>query len=182
MKKSCNSYFASFQDFALESIFYLFQHRSSNETKDKLEKPFALAFLPLKSEDGTALQDRTYELVVFRIDPKQFSEKSISSAYLKFKEFEGKIDLAPTTNGNGHSKPTPPPTEGCYTYSPKEFFSVSSLVCSTKLTQNVNLLGLLMWRSNEYALEDNLRALPHLISQAGSQVKIFRKNFITFYT
>ncbi|OQV18060.1 Dedicator of cytokinesis protein 1 [Hypsibius exemplaris] len=162
-----------FEQFATSHVRFLFKHRSSNETKDKAEKPFALAFLPLKSDDGTALQDRTYNMAVYRIDAKLFSEKSISPAYLQFNEFEDKIDL--TTISNGQTKLAPPPSEGCYTYSAKESFSVSSLVCSTKLTQNVSLLGLLMWRSNEFALESNLKALP---SQPGVQVVRYLRDIL----
>lgn len=64
----------SFEQFATSHVRFLFKHRSSNETKDRSEKPFAVAYLLLKSADGTALQDKSYRLAVYRIDPKKFTE------------------------------------------------------------------------------------------------------------
>ena len=41
--------------------------RSSNEPKDKQEKPFALAFVPLRNADGTAIADGQHELMVYKV-------------------------------------------------------------------------------------------------------------------
>ena len=54
------------EDFYDSHLKFLFKHRSSNESKDKNEKPFALSFLRLKNENETAIIDRLHDLLVYR--------------------------------------------------------------------------------------------------------------------
>ncbi|XP_055336852.1 LOW QUALITY PROTEIN: dedicator of cytokinesis protein 1-like [Paramacrobiotus metropolitanus] len=150
-----------FQQFASSHVRFTFKHRSSNENKDKNEKPFALAYLPLKSDDGTALPDKSYRLALYRIDGRKYStdekDKSASVAYLELPSEEQKIDL--TSAAYTEKKGAALPAAGCFTYSPREVFLVSSQVCSTKLTQNVHLLGLLKWKTSSATIHNNLKAI-----------------------
>lgn len=47
---------------------YCFLRRSfKSESKEKNEKPFALAFVKLMQENGTTLRDEQHELLVYKV-------------------------------------------------------------------------------------------------------------------
>uniref|UniRef100_A0A7N8WYI9 Dedicator of cytokinesis 2 n=1 Tax=Mastacembelus armatus TaxID=205130 RepID=A0A7N8WYI9_9TELE len=110
---------------------FMFRHRSSQESKDKSEKNFAMAFVRLMKDDGTVLQDGLHDLVVFKVRTRNRTSVEQHRHSMLFKDESNKGDS----------------------------FSISSLVCSTKLTQNVGLLGLLKWRTRPELLRDNLEKL-----------------------
>jgi len=55
------------EDFKGSHLKFMFKHRSSNETKDKNEKPFALSFVKLMQDNGTTLRDTLHELLVYKV-------------------------------------------------------------------------------------------------------------------
>uniref|UniRef100_A0A4W6EML2 Dedicator of cytokinesis 2 n=1 Tax=Lates calcarifer TaxID=8187 RepID=A0A4W6EML2_LATCA len=101
---------------------FMFRHRSSQESKDKSEKNFAMAFVRLMKDDGTVLQD------------------GLAAALSR---------SSSNVSGSG----------GGLSVSSRDSFCISTLVCSTKLTQNVGLLGLLKWRTRPELLRENLEKL-----------------------
>nr|XP_018917246.1 PREDICTED: dedicator of cytokinesis protein 1 isoform X2 [Bemisia tabaci] len=136
------------EDFKQCHLKFTFKHRSSNETKDKSEKPYAMSFVPLMQPNGTTLPDTEHELRVYKIDHKKFDPTDISYLSLTSKN-SGLID---------NSNKSPTVVDGL-TLCSKDSFIIYTNVCSTKLTQNENLLGLLNWTSHPDRLSDSLAAL-----------------------
>uniref|UniRef100_A0A8C7GGV2 Dedicator of cytokinesis 3 n=1 Tax=Oncorhynchus kisutch TaxID=8019 RepID=A0A8C7GGV2_ONCKI len=124
-----------------------FRHCS---TKDKGEKKlFGFAFTPLMREDGTTLSDESHELYVYKCDENTtFSNQGL---YLSM----------PCCKEDFNSCPNLPSTLP-FQRNPKETFWVSTQLCSTKLTQNVDLLALLNWKAHPDKVLDILGQLRHI--------------------
>uniref|UniRef100_A0A8C6VE30 Dedicator of cytokinesis 1 n=1 Tax=Naja naja TaxID=35670 RepID=A0A8C6VE30_NAJNA len=138
------------EDVNRSHLRFTFRHRSSQDSKDKSEKIFALAFVKLMRYDGTTLRDGEHDLIVYKAEAKKLED---FSTYLSLPST--KLEL----EEKGHSMAGKGMQNlGSCTIS-KDSFQISTLVCSTKLTQNVDLLGLLKWRSNTNILQQNLRQL-----------------------
>lgn len=134
------------EDFIRCHLKFMFKHRSSNESKDKNEKPFALSYVKLQQDNGTTLQQGKHSLVVYKIDYKKFETSTQFNYYsLPSRSFEL---LA-----------TPKPTAVGFSLLNKDSFTIEINLCSTKLTQDVDLLGLLKWSANVERLEESLTQL-----------------------
>ncbi|XP_078053338.1 dedicator of cytokinesis protein myoblast city isoform X1 [Augochlora pura] len=136
------------EEFKQAHLKFTFKHRSSNEAKDKSEKPFALSYVKLMQRNGTTLRDIQHELLVYKLDQKKYEEIDIS--YLKLPSTRGEL-----VELNVEKKPT----LGALTLSSKDSFLIATNICSTKLTQNIDLLGLLNWASHNTDLKESLDAL-----------------------
>uniref|UniRef100_A0A3P9JKJ7 Dedicator of cytokinesis 3 n=1 Tax=Oryzias latipes TaxID=8090 RepID=A0A3P9JKJ7_ORYLA len=124
-----------------------FRHCS---TKDKGEKKlFGFAFTPLMREDGTTLSDEIHELYVYKCDENTtFSNQGL---YLSLPCCKEDFNSCPTL-----------PANLPFQRSPKETFWVSTILCSTKLTQNVDLLALLNWKAHPDRILDILGRLRQI--------------------
>ncbi|XP_036883291.2 dedicator of cytokinesis protein 4 isoform X2 [Manis javanica] len=107
-------------------IRFEFRHCSTKEKGEK--KLFGFSFVPLMQEDGRTLPDGTHELIVHKCEEN--TNLQDTTRYLKLPFSKG-IFLG---NNSQAMKAT------------KESFWITSFLCSTKLTQNGDMLDLLKWR------------------------------------
>ncbi|XP_019762944.2 dedicator of cytokinesis protein 2 isoform X3 [Dendroctonus ponderosae] len=139
------------EEFKSSHLKFTFKHRSSNEAKDKSEKPFAMSYVKLMQENGVTLSDAVHNLIVYKIDSKKYDESSLD--YFKLPCFVSeRLD---------NSKPQVPGLVA----STKDCFNISSNICSTKLTQNVNLLGLLNWATHKHTISESLQNFMHVVGE-----------------
>ncbi|KAL0276596.1 UNVERIFIED_CONTAM: hypothetical protein PYX00_004139 [Menopon gallinae] len=131
-------------EFKSSHLKFTFKHRSSNETKDKAEKPFAMSYVKLMQENGTTVCDGSHSLCVYKLDHRKYDENDVGYLNLPWCRTDEKIDKNQIPG---------------LSFSNKDYFYISTNVCSTKLTQNVELLGLLNWSGRLDDLEYSLKAL-----------------------
>uniref|UniRef100_A0A3B4EZ79 Dedicator of cytokinesis 1 n=1 Tax=Pundamilia nyererei TaxID=303518 RepID=A0A3B4EZ79_9CICH len=151
------------EDVNRSHLRFTFRHRSSQDSKDKSEKIFALSFVKLMRYDGTTLRDGEHDLIVYKAEVKKLED---SSLYLNLPSTKLEMEEKGYSTTGKNTQ-----TLGICTIS-KDSFQISTLVCSTKLTQNVDLLGLLKWRSNTSLLQQNLRQLMKV--EGGEVVKFLQ--------
>ncbi|XP_075869291.1 dedicator of cytokinesis protein 3-like [Nelusetta ayraudi] len=137
-----------------------FRHCS---TKDKGEKKlFGFSFSPLMREDGTTLTDDSHELYVYKCEENtSFTNPSLYLSLPCCKD-----DVSSSSNV---------PSGLVFQRSTKEAFWISTQLSSTKLTQNVDLLALLKWKSHPDRVMDVLARLRHV---SGEEIVKFLQDIL----
>ncbi|OWK50286.1 Dedicator of cytokinesis protein 5 [Lonchura striata] len=142
---------------------FTFRHRSSQESRDRSERAFGMGFVKLMNADGTTLQDGKHNLIIYKGDNKKMED---ARSYLTLPCTKTEVEEKEAPSGkNLHPLANFTPTKD----STKDSFQIATVICSTKLTQNVDLLGLLNWRSNAHNIAHNLRKLMEV--EGGEIVK-----------
>uniref|UniRef100_A0A3P9HZU8 Dedicator of cytokinesis 5 n=1 Tax=Oryzias latipes TaxID=8090 RepID=A0A3P9HZU8_ORYLA len=143
-------------------LIMTFRHRSSQDSRDKSEKPFGMAFVRLMRKDGTTLRDGRHDLIVYKADVKKSEDAKV---YLTLPATWSEVEEKEKQTGKQFQHSGAIPVT-------KDSFQITTLTCSTKLTQNVDLLGLLNWRSNSEDLDKILRRLMEV--EGGEIVKFLQ--------
>ncbi|KAI5167804.1 Dedicator Of Cytokinesis Protein 5 [Manis pentadactyla] len=152
-------------------IRFTFRHRSSQESRDKSERAFGVAFVKLMNPDGTTLQDGRHDLVVYKGDNRKMEDAKF---YLTLPGTKGEMEEKELQASKTLASFTPSKD------STKDSFQIATLICSTKLTQNVDLLGLLNWRSNSQNIKHNLKKLMEV--DGGEIVKFLQDTLDALFT
>ncbi|XP_037099092.1 dedicator of cytokinesis protein 4b isoform X1 [Syngnathus acus] len=122
-------------------VRFEFRHCSTKEKGEK--KLFGYSFVPLMQEDGRTLPDGTHELIIHKCEEN--TNLADCTRYLKLPFSKSNIP-----SNNQTLKGT------------KESFWITSFLCSTKLTQNGEMLDLLKWRAHPERINESLSKLKEI--------------------
>ncbi|XP_073817677.1 dedicator of cytokinesis spg [Musca autumnalis] len=130
--------------FSTAHVRFEFRHCSTREKSEP--KLFGFSFARLMDPSGATLADGQHELYVYKCED---AAKLTTANYLilpcKPKDPHAKVECSST-----------------FHRSSKEVFVMRSLLCSTKLTQNADLLSLLQWRAHPEKIQDSLTGVLRL--------------------
>ncbi|XP_039296231.1 LOW QUALITY PROTEIN: dedicator of cytokinesis protein 3 [Nilaparvata lugens] len=138
-----------------------FSHCSAREKTDN-KKLFAFSFVHLMEPGGATLLDGVHELFVYRCDEKT---RLHPSQYLGL----------PASGREAQNKPDLSSNSSQFTRSHKEIVTIRTMLCSTKLTQNVDLLSLLQWKSHPEKISE---ALTHALRLNGEELVKFLQDVL----
>ncbi|XP_077356078.1 dedicator of cytokinesis protein 4b isoform X4 [Festucalex cinctus] len=122
-------------------VRFEFRHCSTKEKGEK--KLFGYSFVPLMQDNGRTLPDGTHELIIHKCE-----ENASLADYARYMKLP--FSKAAIPSNNQTLKGT------------KESFWITSFLCSTKLTQNGDMLDLLKWRAHPERINDSLSKLKEI--------------------
>ncbi|XP_063227619.1 dedicator of cytokinesis protein 3 [Bacillus rossius redtenbacheri] len=135
-----------------------YRHCSTREKLDN-KKLFGFSFARLMEPGGATLRDGQHELYTYKCEDRARLEPA---GYLQLPS--GPADCTPVPAG-----------AGCFSRSSKETVCVHTLLCSTKLTQNVDLLSLLQWKERPDMIQT---ALDRVLRVGGEELVKFLQDVL----
>ncbi|XP_050357378.1 dedicator of cytokinesis protein 1 isoform X1 [Nymphalis io] len=158
------------EEFKEAHIVFLCRHRSSNEAKDRAEKYFAMSYLRLMQKDGTTTPDTQHNLAVYKLEHK----KCAGSAEL---EAGGACVALPSLRDELPAGAERGVARGPLALLPRDSLQVATKLCSTKLTQREEILGVLKWSAHH--AEGTLRtALTKLLRVPNDELVKFLQDIL----
>lgn len=150
------------EKYANAHLRFLFKHRSSNESKDKNEKPFAMSYINLMNTDGTTLKNNYYRLFVWKIDQKRYTESDLN--YLQLPSSERDLDRLEQIDSPDYRQQIlkRQKSTSIFSLNLKDGFIIKTVICSTKLAQNIKILSLLKWKEKTDSLNEILENINKL--------------------
>ncbi|KAI1296789.1 Dedicator of cytokinesis protein 3 [Halotydeus destructor] len=147
-------------------VRFEFRHCSAKDSSGSKEKKvLGFSFIPLSDENGTILRDGTHEMHVYKaLDSAEARIKACDPSYYLRIPF-GPRDIRSNLN-TGSS---------LLVRSVKECVIIRTLLCSTKLTQNGDLLSLLKWKDDPNMAE---QALINVLKLNGEEIVKFLQDIL----
>ncbi|KAG9510700.1 Dedicator of cytokinesis protein 3 [Fragariocoptes setiger] len=145
-----------------------FRHCS---TKDVEKKFLGFSFLPLTDDEGVILPNKQHELYLYKCDLKNSEDE--------FQKLSSYIELPSGPNATNLKRSSTKSdvinqTSSCFVRNTKESIFVTTMLLSTKLTQNSDLLALLKWRE----LSDIESALKKVLVMDGDEIVKFLQDIL----
>ncbi|KAM3958048.1 LOW QUALITY PROTEIN: dedicator of cytokinesis protein myoblast city [Aphomia sociella] len=165
------------EQFKEAHLVFLCRHRSSNEAKDRAERHFAISYLRLMQREGTTTPDDTHSLCVYKIDNKRATSGG-SGAWAALEAAAAAACLAlPARRGELPAGAERGLTRGVLALAPRDALTVATKLCSTKLTQREEILGVLKWSTHHE--EGTLRgALTNLLLVPSEEIVKFLQDIL----
>ncbi|XP_073963645.1 dedicator of cytokinesis protein myoblast city [Choristoneura fumiferana] len=159
------------EEFKEAHLVFLCRHRSSNEAKDRSERHFALSYLRLMQREGTTTPDRQHVLCVYKIDSKRANTQDIETeAAAACLGLPSRRDELPAGAEKGLMR-------GPLSLVHRDCLTVATKLCSTKLTQREEILGVLKWSTHH--AEGTLRvALSRLLQVPSEELVKFLQDIL----
>ncbi|KAL3852348.1 hypothetical protein ACJMK2_016003, partial [Sinanodonta woodiana] len=129
----------------------LFELFHCSVKKKEMKKPFGFAHMKVTNEENIVQKDTTHYLCVHKLEGQHVSLAACTSLPSFLEDLnDARLNLPTSPIGPMKNR------------NQKEYLTISTLLCSSKFTQNGDLLGILSWRPDDTSLMENLAQLENI--------------------